>query len=309
MMSEDYGAARATAAPGLASRAWRRSAQARAAYGFILPVLILFVVFRIWPSIQAFIISFQNYEISGESEFLGLANYRRLLDDPIFWDALRVTVVYALIAVPLITVFALALALLINRALAGISFFRAIFFLPYITSFVMVAIIWKWIYRGNDGLLNQLLGVFSIGPVPWLESQELVLPSIAIMATWKGVGYSMMILLAGLRGIPASYLEAAAVDGATASQRFFQITLPLLRPILFFVVVIETISSFQVFDAIYVMTSGGPVRASYSLVYMMYDEGFRFFDFGYASAIGIVLFGMVVTVSLIQRAMFGRGAS
>lgn len=289
------------------ARAWRRSGQARAAYAFILPVLILFLTFRVWPNIQAFIISFQDYRISGESEFIGLANYQRLLDDPIFWGAMRVTVVYALIAVPLTTVVAMALALLINRALEGISFFRALYFLPYITSFVMVAVIWKTIYRRNDGLLNQLLDVFSLGPVPWLESQELVLPSIAIMATWKGVGYSMMILLAGMRSIPASYLEAAAVDGATPRQRFFHIVLPLLRPIIFFVVVIETISSFQIFDAIYVMTAGGPIRASYSLVYMMYDEGFGFFDFGYASAIGVVLFGMVLMVSLIQRAMFGRG--
>jgi multiple sugar transport system permease protein len=264
-------------------------------------------MFRVWPNFQAFIISFQDYRISGESEFIGLANYQRLLDDPVFWGALRVTFVYALIAVPLTTVVALALALLINRSLKGISFFRALYFLPYITSFVMVAVIWKTIYRRNDGLLNQLLDQFSLGPVPWLESQDLVLPSIAIMATWKGVGYSMMIFLAGMRSIPASYLEAAAVDGATPRQRFFHIVLPLLRPIVFFVVVIETISSFQIFDAIYVMTAGGPIRASYSLVYMMYDEGFGFFDFGYASAIGVVLFGMVLMVSLIQRAMFGRG--
>lgn len=288
---------------------WRRSAQARAAYAFILPVLILFLVFRVWPSLHAFAISFQDYQITGESEFLGLANYRRLLGDPVFWDALRVTIVYAMIAVPLTTIIALMLALLINRTLRGIGFFRAVFFLPYITSFVLVAIIWKWIYRSNGGLLNELLGAFSLGPIPWLESQELVLPSIAIMAVWKGVGYSMMILLAGLRGIPQSYVEAAAVDGATSRQQFFHIVLPLLRPILFFVVVIETISSFQIFDAIYVMTGGGPIRASYSLVYMMYDEGFRFFDFGYASAIGVVLFGMVLMVSLLQRAMFGRGES
>jgi multiple sugar transport system permease protein len=287
-------------------RLWRRSAQARAAYGFILPVLVLFLLFRVWPNVHAFIISFQDYRITGESEFLGLANYRRLIDDAVFWGALRVTIVYALIAVPLTTVLALMLALLINRTLEGIGFFRALFFLPYITSFVLVAVIWKWIYRRNEGLLNELLGIFSLGPFPWLESQQMVLPSIAIMAAWKGVGYSMMIFLAGIRGIPATYLEAAAVDGATASQRFFHITFPLLRPIVFFVVVIETISSFQVFDAIYVMTGGGPIRASYSLVYMMYDEGFRFFDFGYASSIGVVLFGMVLMVSLLQRAMFGR---
>jgi multiple sugar transport system permease protein len=194
---------------------------------------------------------------------------------------------------------------LVNRALRGMSFFRALYFLPYITSMVMVGVIWKWIYRIDTGLLNSFLGLLHGPRIPWLEGDHLVLVSLAIMSAWKSMGYSMMIPLAGLRAIPSVYLEAAALDGATARQRFVKITLPLLKPVLFFVV-IETIGSFQVFDAIYLMTGGGPVRASYSLVYMLYDQGFRYANFGYASAIDIVLFAIVLSLALLQRAIFGR---
>jgi multiple sugar transport system permease protein len=218
---------------------------------------------------------------------------------------MRVTAIYTVIAVPLSTISALGLALLVNRAIRGISFYRAIYFLPYITSLVMVAVVWSWVYRTNGGLLNSLLGAIDMGPVKWLTSQDMVLPSLAIMATWKGVGYAMMILLAGLRAIPPELGEASSVDGATAWQTFSRVTLPLLKPVLFFVVVIETIGSFQVFDAIFVMTQGGPVRASYSLVYMLYDESFKFGNYGYAAAIGMVLFVITFGVTMLQRLMFG----
>jgi multiple sugar transport system permease protein len=288
-------------------RVWRQSAPHRAGYAFILPVLILFLLFRVWPTINGLLLSFQDYRIRGGTTWIGFANFRDLWDDKIFWGSLRVTLTYALISVPLATVVAVAMALLIDRAIAGIAWYRAIYFLPYITSFVMISVIWSWIYRTNDGLLNGLLGTVGIAPIPWLTDERYVLPSLAIMAVWKGVGYSMMILLAGLRAIPATLAEASAVDGATGAQTFWRITLPLLKPVLFFVIVIETIGSFQVFDAIYVMTGGGPVRASYSLVYMLYDESFKFQNYGYAAAIGVVLFAMTFTVTMIQRLMFGRG--
>jgi multiple sugar transport system permease protein len=170
----------------------------------------------------------------------------------------------------------------------------------------MVAVIWSWVYRTNGGLLNGLLGSVNLGPVKWLTSDEMVIPSLAIMATWKGVGYAMMILLAGLKAIPVEVGEASSVDGATASQTFWRITLPLLKPVLFFVVVIETISAFQVFDSIFVMTGGGPVRSSYSLVYLLYDESFQFQNFGYGAAIGVVLFLITFSVTMLQRMLFGR---
>ncbi len=285
---------------------WNRTAALRTGYGFILPVLVLFVTFRIWPTINGFLLSFQDYRLMGGSTWLGLEHYRYLLQDDLFWHSLRVTLLYAAIAVPLTTALALGLALLINQAMRGIGFYRAIYFLPYVTSLVMVAVIWKWVYRNDGGLLNNILTSIGLPGVDWLTSSTMVLPSLAIMATWKGVGYAMMILLAGLKAIPDSLHEASAVDGATGAQTFWRVTLPLLKPVLFFVIVIETIGSFQVFDAIYVMTGGGPVRASYSLVYLLYDEGFKFQNFGYASAIGVVLFLIVFSVTMIQRFMFGR---
>jgi len=285
---------------------WRRSEKHRVGYGFIFPVLVLFIVFRIWPTINGFLLSFQYYRMRGDTDWIGLHNYHDLMSDNLFWHSLRVTVMYAVLSVPLSTIFAMLFAIAINRALKGMSWYRAIYFLPYITSLVMVSVIWQWVYRSNGGLLNGILKSFGLTEVGWLTQANLVLPSLAIMATWKGVGYSMMILLAGLRAIPSHLAEASQVDGATGSQTFWRITLPLLKPVLFFVIVIETIGSFQVFDAMYVMTGGGPVRASYSLVYMLYDESFRFQDYGYASAIGVVLFGITFVTMMIQRLMFGR---
>jgi multiple sugar transport system permease protein len=290
-----------------ASTFWRGFRKSLPGFLFIMPALVLFLIFRIWPTINGFLLSFQDYRINGPTTWIGLDHFRFLLRDDIFWHSLRVTVTYALIAVPLSTVSALGLALLINRAIRGISFFRAIYFLPYITSFVMVAVVWSWVYRTNGGLLNSALDALGLGPVKWLTGQDMVLPSLAIMATWKGVGYAMMILLAGLRAIPVELGEASAVDGATASQTFWRVTLPLLKPVLFFVIVIETIGSFQVFDAIFVMTQGGPVRASYSLVYMLYDESFKFSNYGYGAAIGMVLFVITFGVTMLQRLMFGKG--
>ena len=288
---------------------WRGCRKSLPGFMFILPVLVLFIAFRIWPTINGFLLSFQDYRINGDSTWIGLEHFRYLLQDDIFWHSLRVTATYAVLAVPLSTASALGLALLINRAIRGISFFRAIYFLPYITSLVMVAVVWSWVYRTNGGLLNSLLGTVELGPVRWLTGQDMVLPSLAIMATWKGVGYAMMILLAGLRAIPTELGEASAVDGATAGQTFWRVTLPLLKPVLFFVVVIETIGSFQVFDAIFVMTQGGPVRASYSLVYMLYDESFKFSNYGYGAAIGMVLFVITFGVTMLQRLMFGNERS
>jgi multiple sugar transport system permease protein len=227
------------------------------------------------------------------------------LSDPIFMSSLRTTLVYAAIYVPLTVLIALSTAMLLNAVLWGRGLFRGAFFLPYVTSFVLAGVIWRWIYE-FDGLINGLLEKVDLGPVGFLQEVKLVLPSLAVVSAWRGFGYSMLILIAGLKAIPSSYLEAARVDGASSWQRFRLVTLPLLRPVLFFVMVIETIAAFQVFDTIYVMTGGGPVRASYTLVYALYDQGFRFFDFGYAATIGIALFLIILVISLVQRWFMDR---
>ncbi|MFI6595411.1 carbohydrate ABC transporter permease [Nonomuraea sp. NPDC050536] len=275
---------------------------------FVLPMLVLFVIFRFVPALGAAGMSLTDYQISGEWTFTGVDNYAKLLDDPIFLSSLRVTLVYVAIYVPLTVMIALGTALLLNAVVFLRGLFRGMLFLPYVTSFVFAGVIWKWAYD-FDGLINGLLAHLDLGPVGFLEDTSLVLPSLALVQTWKGFGYSMLILLAGLKSIPPSYLEAARVDGANAWQRFRSVTLPLLRPALFFVLVIETIGAFQTFDSIYVMTGGGPTRASYNLVYALYDQGFKFFNLGYAATIGIVLFLLVFVVSMIQRRFLDRSTS
>ncbi|MFI6827964.1 carbohydrate ABC transporter permease [Kribbella sp. NPDC050241] len=273
---------------------------------FVAPMLALFLVFRFLPVVGAFLLSLTDYRLSGRWTFVAVDNYTRLLQDDLFRQSLVVTLTYTVIFVPLTVLLSLGTAIMLQQVVWNRGFFRSVFFLPYVTSIVLAAVIWKWIYDAQDGLLNAVLGLVSVGPVDFLGQSGSVLPSIAVTSAWKGFGYSMLILLAGLQAVPKSYLEAAMIDGAGSWQRFRYITLPQLRPVLFFVLVIETIGAFQVFDAMYVMTGGGPVRSSYSLVYLLYDSGFKYFDFGYASAIGLVLFLIVLIVSLVQRRLVGR---
>ncbi|HEY2670435.1 MAG TPA: sugar ABC transporter permease [Rugosimonospora sp.] len=270
---------------------------------FVAPYLLLFLVFRIGPTIAGMLLSLGQYRINGELEWRGLDNFQRLLQDTLFWNALKVTCVYTAIAVPLTVAVSLCMAQLCVRSIRGIAVYRVLYFLPVVTSLVTTSVIWLWLYS-SDGPLNWLFGKIGVGPVPWLSSGAMVLPSLSLLSVWTRFGYDMLILLAGLLAIPAEYAEAAVVDGASAWQRFWRITLPQLKPALFLVVVLEIIQSFQVFDVIYVMTAGGPERSSYSLVYMVYDEGFHYFDFGYASAAGVVLFAITLVVSLIQRWLF-----
>ncbi|MGW6278307.1 carbohydrate ABC transporter permease [Kribbella sp. NPDC055071] len=273
---------------------------------FVAPMLVLFLVFRVVPVVGAFLLSLTDYRLSGQWSFIALDNYKRLFSDSLFHETLLVTLTYTVIFVPLTVLLSLGTAVLLHQVVWKRGFFRGVFFLPYVTSIVLAAVIWKWIYDVQDGLLNSILGIVGIGPIDFLGQSGSVLPSIAVTSAWKGFGYSMLILLAGLQAVPKSYLEAAMIDGASTWQRFRYVTLPQLRPILFFVLVIETIGAFQVFDAVYVMTGGGPVHSSYSLVYFLYDSAFKYFDFGYASAIGLVLFLIVLIVSLVQRRLVGR---
>ncbi|MGA4797409.1 carbohydrate ABC transporter permease [Streptomyces lavendulocolor] len=300
------GARPAGGARGGGRRSPVRRREALVGLAFVAPMLVLFLVFRFGPTLGAAFLSLTDYRLSGEWTFIGAGNYTRLLQDDLFWESLGVTAVYTALYVPMTVLLALGTAVLLHRTLWLRGFFRGLFFLPYVTSIVLAAVIWKWIYEVEDGLINAALRVLGAGPVDFLGDESLVLPSIAAASAWKGFGYSMLILLAGLQSIPREVAEAATIDGASAWQRFRWVTLPLLRPVLFFVLVIEAIQAFQVFDAMYVMTAGGPVRASYSLVYFLYDSGFKFFDFGYASALGLVLFLIVLVFSLIQRRLIGR---
>ncbi|MGA4506988.1 carbohydrate ABC transporter permease [Propionibacteriaceae bacterium G1746] len=270
---------------------------------FVLPYVLLFLLFRAGPAVGGIILSFMTQNLAGDFSWVGVENYQTLFDDPVFWNALRVTLVYSLIAVPLVVIVSLAMASMAARSVRGIKIYRAAFFLPVITSLVTTGVIWTWIYSSN-GPLNWFFGLFGIGPIDWISSSTLVLPSLAVVAVWSRFGYDMLILMAGILDIPRDHYEAAELDGANVWQRFTNITLPGLKRPLFFVLVLEIVASFQVFDLIYVMTGGGPVNASYSLVYMIYDQGFKYGYFGYASAAGVVLFIITVVITIIQRRFF-----
>lgn len=270
---------------------------------FVLPYVLLFVFFKIIPAIYGMVLSLMKTNRARDLTFVGLDNFSRLFADPNFWVSLRVTMVYSLIAVPAVVIVSLVMATLAARSVRGIKIYRAAFFLPVITSLVTTAVIWTWLYSTN-GPLNYIVGLFGIGPVPWLSAGTHVLPSLAIVAVWSRFGYDMLILMAGLLDIPHDYYEAASLDGANKWQQFWHITLPSLKRPLFFVLILEIVVSFQVFDLIYVMTGGGPVNSSYTLVYMLYDQGFGYGNFGYASAIGVVLFFITITIALIQRLFF-----
>ncbi|WP_342373363.1 sugar ABC transporter permease [Propioniciclava soli] len=273
---------------------------------FVLPMLVLFVMFRAFPALGAIGLSFTNYKLSGDFDVVGLKNYADFFTSEVARNALATTLLYAVIYVPLVLAVALGIALLLNHIVWGSGLFRSMMFLPYVTSFVLAGIIWTWLLS-LEGPINAVVGALGQAPIPFLSgAQPLILTSIASASVWHGYGYSMLILLAGLKTIPEELYESARIDGATAWRQFRHITLPLLRPSLFFVLVIETIAAFQVFDTAYVMTGGGPARASYSLVYFLYDSAFRYFNFGQAAAVGVVLFAIVLVLSLVQRLVLDR---
>jgi multiple sugar transport system permease protein len=290
------------------SATWKELATSRAAlvaYAFIFPYVAFFVAFRILPALYGVLLSFGDVSLAGQFRLVGLENFARLVQDEVFWHSLRVTTIYALLAIPLSVVLSLLMAQLCNRTLRGMSFYRSLFFLPVVTSPVISGIIFVWLFSG-DGPTDELLGTAGLELGSWLQNEVLVLPALALVAAWGSFGYNMLILLAGMLAIPPDYYEAAGLDGASAWQRFRFITLPLLKPALFFVLVLETVKSFQAFDTIYVMTGGGPARGSYTLTYMIFDQGFGYFEFGYASAVGVVLLVITLILSLIQRRLVGR---
>jgi len=274
--------------------------EARAGLLFVLPTIVLFVAFRFGPAIFGTLLSFTDYTVGTDPEWSGLKNFRRLLDDPTFWQSVRVTVSYTALAVPLSLLASLGMALLTRRASRTTKFYRSVFFLPVVTSLVLAGVIFTWVFS-EGGPITKLFGGSS-----WLADSFLVIPALVIVSVWSRFGYGMMILLARLQDMPIELEEAAMTDGANAWQRFKAVTFPHLRPAIFFVAIIETTVSFQAFDIVYVMTGGGPVRSSYTLVYALFDQGFRYFDLGYASAIGVALFVMTLVVAAIQRLTLGR---
>lgn len=272
-----------------------------AGWSFILPNFLGFAALTLLPVVVLFYVAFTNWNVFGVAEWTGTANFRRMWDDSSFWTALRNTVYYAVFHIPLTLAAALGLALLLNRKLRGVRFFRTIAFFPYITSIVAIAVVWNQLFSPEYGPINALLGAVGVDSPPgWTASATWSMPAVIIVGTWRYMGYYMLLFLAGLQTIPAQLYEAAETDGASPWQRFVHVTLPGLRTTTFFVTVLLTIESFKVFDLILVMTGGGPGQSTLVLSQYIYQKGFEENQFGYASAVSIVLFGICFGITVIQ---------
>jgi multiple sugar transport system permease protein len=268
---------------------------------YIAPVIGGIIVFQLIPIVVSMYLSLADWNGITPPEFVGLQNFREMFtDDPLYLQTLRNTLIFTFGAIPATTVLAFILALLCNRRVPGLPVFRAAFFAPFITNVVAVGYIWYWIYKPDGGALNALLGLVGIDGPAWLSESRLALISVIIVAVWQGTGYPMVIFLAGLQGIPADIYESASIDGASKTRQLFSITVPLMTPSIFFVIITQFITSFQVFGIIYIMTNGGPGHATSVYIYYLYQVAFSFGRFGYAAAMAWVLFLILGIITFIQ---------
>lgn len=270
-------------------------------YLFLAPALIILGLTVFWPAIQAFYLSFTNYEydLTQAPQWIGVKNFQRLAGDPLFWQTIRNTLTYLVGVVPVLVIFPLGLAILVNQKLRGMHWFRAAYYTPVVISMVVAGIAWKWLYA-ETGLLNQGLALLSLPSIPWLTSPSLSLWSVMAVTIWKGLGYYMVIYLAGLQSIPGELYEAAAIDGSDGWRKHLDITIPLMKPYLVLVAVISAISATKVFEEVYIMTQGGPRNSSKTVVYYLYERAFQDLEIGYACTIGLVLFLVILGLSILQ---------
>lgn len=279
-------------------------------WSFILPNFVGFAILTLLPVMALFFLAFTSWNAFGTAPWVGLDNFTRLVEDGSFHTSLFNTVYYTVFHIPLTLVASLALALLLNRKLRGVSFFRTAAFFPYITSIVAIAVVWNMLFSPEFGPINQFLQALGVSDPPgWTTSADWSMPAVIIVATWREMGYYMLLFLAGLQTIPVELYEAARVDGANAWQRFRNVTLPGLRPTTFFVTVMLTIGSFKIFDLILVMTNGGPGQSTLVLSQFIYRKAFVENQFGYASAASIVLFLICITVTIVQFLVNKRRAA
>lgn len=282
------------------------------AYLYLVPGFLLFGGLVLYPMVQALRMSFYDWNVQAgaESTFIGLGNFGRALSDPVFWTALVNTLVYMLLTVPTQMALGMLLAVLLDRRIRGRVAFRTVFYLPVITSWVVVSLLFKYLFNSQAGLVNyvlvDLLGVLDAN-VAWLQNRWTALTTIGLLGIWKGMGWSMLIFLAALKGVPEDLLEAAVVDGATPAQRFFRITMPLLRPVIAFVTIMLVIGGFNVFISVFLITGGGPSNQTEVLLTYMYDQAFSFLEFGYGAAIAFILTVIVFGLSAAQMRWFSYG--
>jgi putative chitobiose transport system permease protein len=268
-------------------------------YLFLLPALLVLGLTVFLPTAQALMLSLTRYDALSAPEWVGLGNFLRLATDPIFWKVAGNSLLYLVVVVPTLVFASLGLAILVNRQLRGIHWFRLSFYTPVVISMVVAGIAWKAIYASN-GLLNQFLQISGMQGIPWLTSPQLALWSVMVVTIWKGLGYYMAIYLAGLQSISSELYEAAALDGSQGWRKHWDITLPLMRPYLILVAVISAISATKVFEEVYIMTQGGPRNSSKTIVYYVYEQAFENLEIGYACALGLVLFLGIFLLSLVN---------
>ncbi len=270
---------------------------------FFLPALIFLLIFLLGPIITAIAFSFTKYTILSAPKFVGLKNYLRILTMPSFGNSLKVTGIYIVARLSIILVLAFFMAIVINQNIPFSSFFQAVYFMPYVFPLAVTSIIWKLFYR-PFGLIEQITSLFGIGFIPWLSSEKMALAGITITTVWSAVGYYSIIILAGLQTIPKDVLEAAVIDGAGNLKRFFSVILPLMRPTLFYIVVVGTINSIRGFTPFLVMTGGGPGEATRPIGLLIYDYGFVHLRMGLASAMSVVTLAIILVFTLIQRRFY-----
>ena len=277
-----------------------------AAYFFLAPAISAIIIFFFIPVIAAFVISFTDFDIYALGDyssvrFVGLKNYLQLFDDPLFYTALQNTFYFVIIAGPLSIAVSLGAALLLNNKLVKYkAIFRLSYFIPVVTTLVAVAIVWRFIYHPKFGIINYILSLLGISPVDWLGEPSTAMPAIILMSVWKSFGYNMIIFIAGLQNISEDLYEAASIEGASSWRKFKSITLPMLAPTTVFISIITMIGFFQIFAEPYVMTQGGPLNSTLSIVQFMYQEGFRWWNMGYSASIAFVLFFIIFIGTLIQ---------
>jgi len=269
-------------------------------YILISPWLLGFLVFVFGPMIASFVFSLTRWDMLTPAKFIGFANYVKAWNvDPLFWKSLKVTVIYALFSVPLSLIFSLAVALLLNQAVKGLAIFRTLFYLPSVVSGVSVMVLWMWVFNPQIGLFNTVLGYFGIQGPAWIFDPKWALPSLVIMSLWSAIGGKMIIWLAGLNGIPTSLYEAAELDGAGSLRKFWNITVPMLTPTIFFNLIMSIVGALQTFGEAYVMTKGGPLNSTLFYNYYLFMKAFEHFEMGYASALAWFLFIIIMVFTLI----------
>ncbi|GAA3636120.1 carbohydrate ABC transporter permease [Microlunatus ginsengisoli] len=275
-----------------------RRQQTGNAWAFLSVPVLLFVTFLLLPIVLALVISFTDYSVVGDFDWVGIANYVRIINDPIFWIALRNTIYYTILFVPLSVVVALSTAILLNRSSKTVRIFRTLFYIPVVSSTVATAAIWFWLLNPQYGLFNIVLGWFGINGPAWLYDSQWAMIAIVLMSVWAGFGTNMLIFLAALQGVSTDLVESARLDGANRWSVFWHVTLPGISRSMFLVATLLLISAFQVFDQAYVLTKGGPGNSTLTLVYYIYDRGFGRLEMGYASALSFVLFLIILLFSL-----------